>query len=76
MDLSERATAWCLEMSGHDHQGKDSKSQPWEFYENSKEYIPNSKEVRVRYISGGHFWSLESMDETTDAIRELLAMEV
>ncbi|KAF2649038.1 alpha/beta hydrolase [Lophiostoma macrostomum CBS 122681] len=55
-------------------EGRDSKSQPREFYEKSREYVPNAKDVKVRYISGGHFWTLESMEETTQAIRELLEM--
>jgi pimeloyl-ACP methyl ester carboxylesterase len=55
-------------------EGRESKSQPREFYENAQEYIPNAKEVRVKYISGGHFWTVESMQETTDAILDLLKM--
>ena len=53
-------------------QGYESKSQPREFYENARDYIPNAKSVGVRYIPGGHFWTLESPSETTQAIRELL----
>jgi pimeloyl-ACP methyl ester carboxylesterase len=55
-------------------QGYDSKSQPREFYENAREYIRNAKDVRVRYLPGGHFWSMESPQETTDAIKELMSM--
>lgn len=55
-------------------QGYESKSQPREFYEDAREYIPNARDVGVRYIPGGHFWTLESPVETTDAIRDLLAM--
>ena len=55
-------------------QGYDSKSQPREFYEKAREYIPNAKEVEVRYMPGGHFWTLESPQETTDAIKLLLTM--
>ena len=55
-------------------QGYDSKSQPREFYEKAREYIPNAKAVEVRYMSGGHFWTLESPQETTDAIKLLLTM--
>lgn len=55
-------------------QGYASKSQPREFYERARDYIPNAKEVGLRYIPGGHFWTLESPDETTAAIRALLAM--
>jgi pimeloyl-ACP methyl ester carboxylesterase len=55
-------------------QGYDSKSQPREFYEKAREYIPNAKAVEVRYMPGGHFWTLESPQETTDAIKLLLTM--
>ncbi|KAF2115953.1 alpha/beta hydrolase [Lophiotrema nucula] len=55
-------------------EGRESRSQPREFYENSKDYVPNAEDVKVRYISGGHFWSLESMEETTEALLELLMM--
>ena len=55
-------------------QGHDSKSQPREFYEHSKEYIPNAKDVKVSLIPGGHFWTLESPDETTAAIQEMMKM--
>jgi pimeloyl-ACP methyl ester carboxylesterase len=54
-------------------QGFESKSQPREFYEEARSYIPNAKSVVVRYIPGGHFWTLESPRETTAAIRDLLA---
>ena len=55
-------------------QGYGSKTQPREFYENAREYIPNAADVQVTYLPGGHFWTLESPSETTDAIRQLLAM--
>jgi len=55
-------------------EGYDSKTQPREFYENAREYIPNAKDVAVKYIPGGHFWTLESPAETTEAILELLKM--
>lgn len=55
-------------------QGRDSKTQPREFYEKAREYIPNAKDVGVRYISGGHFWTLESPTETTEAILDLMKM--
>lgn len=57
-------------------QGFDSKSQPREFYERVREYIPNAKRVTVRYISGGHFWTLESPSETTDIIRKFLEDDI
>lgn len=55
-------------------QGYDSKTQPREFYEKAREYIPNVKDVKVRYMPGGHFWTLESPNETTEAVREMLTM--
>ena len=55
-------------------QGQGSKTQPREFYENAREYIPNAKSVDVRFLPGGHFWTLESPNETTEAIRHLLSM--
>lgn len=54
-------------------QGYESKSQPREFYTNAREYIPNAKDVVVRYIDAGHFWSMEAPDEVTGHLRELLA---
>ncbi|KAF9885393.1 hypothetical protein FE257_013011 [Aspergillus nanangensis] len=57
-------------------QGYESKTQPREFYENAAEYIPASPNVQVRYLPGGHFWTLESLDETTEAIRHLLTMSL
>ena len=53
-------------------QGSDSKTQPREFYEKSREYIPNARAVEVRPIPGGHFWTLESPEETTEAIKRLI----
>jgi pimeloyl-ACP methyl ester carboxylesterase len=53
-------------------QGADSRSQPREFYTDAREYIPNAKSVDVRYIPGGHFWTLESPEDSTEAIREAL----
>ena len=55
-------------------QGFGSKTQPREFYEKAREYTPNAKDVDVRYLPGGHFWTLESPNESTDAIRHLLKM--
>ena len=55
-------------------QGYDSKTQPREFYENASEYIPNSSRVDVKYLPGGHFWTLESPNETTEAIRHLFTI--
>lgn len=55
-------------------QGYDSKTQPREFYEKAREYIPNAPAVEVEYLSGGHFWTLESPDETTEAVRKLVEL--
>ena len=55
-------------------QGYDSKTQPREFYEKAREYVPNAAAVDVRYMSGGHFWTLESPDETTEAVRRLIEL--
>lgn len=55
-------------------QGFDSPTQPREFYEKAREYIPNAKNVDVKYMPGGHFWTLESPRETTEAIQSLLKM--
>ncbi|KAK5456244.1 hypothetical protein LTS15_005563 [Exophiala xenobiotica] len=57
-------------------QGYDSKSQPREFYENARDYIPNAERVAVQYIPGGHFWTLESPEETTDAIEKFMKGEI
>lgn len=55
-------------------EGYESKTQPREFYEHSRDYIPNAKAVEVRYIHSGHFWSMERPDEVTGLVRELLAI--
>lgn len=55
-------------------QGYDSPTQPREFYEEARDYIPNAKDVEVKYMPGGHFWTLESPVQTTEAIQELLKM--
>ncbi|RFU23581.1 hypothetical protein B7463_g12757, partial [Scytalidium lignicola] len=55
-------------------QGYDSKSQPREFYEEARKYIPQAKEVAVIYLPGGHFWTMESTKETIEAVKKLLAM--
>ncbi|MGV9800801.1 alpha/beta fold hydrolase [Mycobacterium sp. NPDC003449] len=57
-------------------QGYDSKTQPREFYEQARDYIPNAPEVLVRYIDAGHFWPIEAPDQVTALIRELLAIDV
>ncbi|MCJ1474716.1 hypothetical protein MMC13_003376 [Lambiella insularis] len=53
-------------------QGYDSKTQPREFYEKAGDYIPHAKRVEVCFLPGGHFLTLESPDEATEAIRRLL----
>jgi pimeloyl-ACP methyl ester carboxylesterase len=55
-------------------QGYDSKTQPREFYTKAREYVPNATTVEVRYMSGGHFWTLESPEETEEAIRRLVEL--
>ena len=55
-------------------QGYESRTQPREFYENAREYIPNAQDVVVKFMPGGHFWTLESPKETTEAICQLLQM--
>lgn len=55
-------------------QGRDSKTQPYEFYEDSAQYIPNSPSVAVEYIEAGHFWSMERPEPVTALIRQLLQM--
>jgi len=57
-------------------QGYESRTQPREFYEAARDYIPNAKEVRVMYMPGGHFWTMESPKETTEAIQELVSISV
>ena len=55
-------------------QGEDSRTQPREFYADARAHIPHASDVQVRFIPGGHYWVLESPEETTAAIRHLLAM--
>ena len=55
-------------------EGYDSKTQPREFYENSREYIPNAASVAVEYVDAGHFWSMERPEAVTALIRKLLEM--
>ena len=55
-------------------QGYESKTQPREFYEDARTYIPNAKEVALHFLPGGHFWTLETPDETNEGLCKLLAM--
>jgi pimeloyl-ACP methyl ester carboxylesterase len=55
-------------------QGYDSKTQPREFYEHARDYIPNATDVVVRYIDAGHFWTMEAPEVVTGFIRELLEL--
>ncbi|KAK3725120.1 hypothetical protein LTR37_000631 [Vermiconidia calcicola] len=55
-------------------QGYDSKTQPREFYQEAREYIPNAAAVEIRYLSGGYFWTLESPEETTVAVKRLIEL--
>lgn len=53
-------------------QGYESKTQPREFYEHAREYIPNARNVTVEYIDAGHFWPKERPGAVTELIRKLL----
>jgi pimeloyl-ACP methyl ester carboxylesterase len=55
-------------------QGHDSPTQPREWFdlEEIRELVPQAKVLNVKFIPGGHFWPLESPEETTTAIREAL----
>jgi pimeloyl-ACP methyl ester carboxylesterase len=55
-------------------EGYESKTQPREFYDDSRDYIPNAKSVAVEYVDAGHFWSMERPDDVTALIRKLLEM--
>jgi len=55
-------------------EGYESKTQPREFYERSREYIPNARSVTVQYVDAGHFWSKERPEAVTALIRKLLEM--
>ncbi|KIW26369.1 uncharacterized protein PV07_09469 [Cladophialophora immunda] len=55
-------------------QGYDSKTQPREFYEKARDYLPNAADVAVEYMPGGHFWTLECPEATTKSIQKLLRM--
>ena len=55
-------------------QGYESKTQPREYYENPKQYLPNVADADVVFIDAGHFWSMEKPTEVSEAIRKLLAM--
>lgn len=55
-------------------QGFTSRTQPREFYEKARDYIPNAREVAVRYMQAGRYWTMEVPGDTTSALTELLAM--
>jgi pimeloyl-ACP methyl ester carboxylesterase len=55
-------------------EGYDSKTQPREFYSDSRTFIPNASAVAVEYIDAGHFWPLERPDEVTSLVQKLLRM--
>ena len=55
-------------------EGHGSRTQPREFYEKSREYIPNARAVEVRYIDGGHFWTSESPKQTIEAVKRLIEL--
>ncbi|MTD54443.1 alpha/beta fold hydrolase [Amycolatopsis pithecellobii] len=53
-------------------QGWDSRTQPREFFADARERIPYAADVDVRYITGGHFWPLESPAEASALLRKVL----
>lgn len=55
-------------------EGYDSKTQPREFYEHSRDFIPNARSVAVEYVDAGHFWPMERPDEVTALVSKLLRM--
>ncbi|KAJ4353540.1 uncharacterized protein N0V89_005270 [Didymosphaeria variabile] len=59
-------------------EGKESRSQPFEFYDakDVNEWLSGAKRTGVRFVEGGHFWSLESPEDTYQAVLELLDMEL
>ena len=57
-------------------EGKYSYTQPREFYVDSADYIPNSPEVIVEIIDGGHFWPLENVEDTNAAYCRFFDVEV
>ncbi|KAL1607966.1 hypothetical protein SLS60_002905 [Paraconiothyrium brasiliense] len=59
-------------------EGKESRSQPFEFYDakDVNDWLSSAKKTGVRFVEGGHFWSLESPEDAYQAILQLLEMEV
>lgn len=53
-------------------QGHGSRSQPREFYADAARHLPNAAAVDVRFVPGGHFWPLESPQETGATFRAAL----
>ncbi|MEV5721228.1 alpha/beta fold hydrolase [Amycolatopsis mediterranei] len=53
-------------------QGWDSRTQPREFFADPGRYLPHAARVEIRYVTGGHFWPVESPDETSTILREAL----
>ncbi|RTE84674.1 hypothetical protein BHE90_000786 [Fusarium euwallaceae] len=55
-------------------QGYDSPTQPreWFILEEIQALVPQAKVLEVKFIPGGHFWPLESPEETTATLREAL----
>jgi pimeloyl-ACP methyl ester carboxylesterase len=57
-------------------QGYHSRTQPREWYENPRQFIPNARDVRVRFIDAGHFWPIENAQETIEFVRDFLDTSV
>ena len=63
--LIDRWTFPVLVLQGeHDHM------QPWEFYVDAPEHLPDA---RVEVLDAGHFWAFENPSGTTEALRRFLA---
>lgn len=54
-------------------QGKSSMTQPHEFYQDARDFLPNAQDVDVVFIDAGHFWSMERPSDVTRALESLLA---
>ncbi|KAF4948808.1 hypothetical protein FGADI_9365 [Fusarium gaditjirri] len=55
-------------------QGYDSPTQPREWFnlEEIRKFVPRAQVLDVKFVPGGHFWPVESPEETTETIREAL----
>ena len=55
-------------------QGRDSRTQPREFYDDAADHLPHVPHVELRLLPAGHFWPLEAPAETSAVLREVLAV--